>query len=116
MNRRDSVLEPPCSRTGGAAGRRVTQSICIDERQLAGVRIGVTLRHRRVEKVVIMDILALMTIAGMLGTVEVLLFGLASMARDGKVGHLDSEHWMAVRVFLQLTAVVALVATIYVAT
>jgi hypothetical protein len=35
--------------------------------------------------------------------------------RDGEVGQLDGEHWMATRVFLQVVAVLALVAAVYVA-
>jgi len=38
------------------------------------------------------------------------------MVRNGEVGQLDGEHWMGMRVLLQLTAVIALVGAVYVAT
>jgi hypothetical protein len=52
----------------------------------------------------------------MAATIGAVIFGVSSMVRDGKVGHLDSEHWMAIRVFLQATTVVVLVVALYVAT
>jgi Hypoxia induced protein conserved region len=58
----------------------------------------------------------LVVIAAMLATIAALVFGVASMVRDGEVGHLDSEHWMVVRVLLQVTAVAAMVGMFYAAT
>ena len=52
----------------------------------------------------------------MFATIVALVLGVTSMLRDGEVGHPDSEHWMATRVFLPVTAVVALVAAFYAAT
>ncbi len=63
-----------------------------------------------------MSFLSLVVFATMFATIVALVLGVASMARDGEVGHLDSEHWMAMRVFLQVTAVVALVGAFYAAT
>ena len=63
-----------------------------------------------------MNFLALVVAVAILGTMMALVFGVASMVRDGEVGQLDSEHWMAMRVLLQLAAVIALVGAVYVAT
>jgi hypothetical protein len=51
-----------------------------------------------------------------LATIMTLVFGVASMARDGEVGQPDDEHWMGMRVLLHLAAVIALVAAISAAT
>jgi hypothetical protein len=37
------------------------------------------------------------------------------MVRDGEVAHLDSEHWMAIRVALQVTTVLVLAVGLYAA-
>jgi Hypoxia induced protein conserved region len=50
-----------------------------------------------------MSFLTLMVIVAMVATIAALALGVSSMVRDGEVGHLDSEHWMAIRVFLQAT-------------
>jgi hypothetical protein len=50
-----------------------------------------------------MSFVTLMVIATMVATIAALGLGVSSMVRDGEVGHLDSEHWMAIRVFLQAT-------------
>jgi hypothetical protein len=63
-----------------------------------------------------MNFLTLVVGVAILGTVMALVFGVASMVRNGEVGQLDGEHWMAMRVLLQLTAVIALVGAVYAAT
>jgi hypothetical protein len=63
-----------------------------------------------------MNFLTLMVGVAILGTIMALVFGVASMVRHGEVGQLDGEHWMAMRVVLQLTAVIALVGAVYAAT
>lgn len=63
-----------------------------------------------------MNFLTLMVAVAMLGTIMALVFGVASMVRHGEVGRLDGDHWMAMRVFLQLVAVVALAAAVFAAT
>jgi len=63
-----------------------------------------------------MSFLAVVVLFAMFATITALVLGVASMVRDGEVGHLDSEHWMAMRVGLQLTAVTALVGAFYAAT
>jgi hypothetical protein len=63
-----------------------------------------------------MNFLTLMVAVAVLGTIMALVFGVASMVRHGEVGHLDGEHWMAMRVLLQVTAVMALVGAVYLAT
>lgn len=62
-----------------------------------------------------MNFLILLLVVAMFATIMALVFGVTSMVRNGEVGQLDGEHWMALRVFLQITAVIALVAAIYVA-
>lgn len=62
-----------------------------------------------------MSFLIIMVIVAMVATVAALAIGISSMVRDGEVGHLSSEQWMATRVFLQVAAVVALVAAFYAA-
>jgi hypothetical protein len=37
------------------------------------------------------------------------------MVRDGEVGHVDSEHWMAIRVCLQATTVIVLAVGLFAA-
>ena len=63
-----------------------------------------------------MSFLTVLVIVAMIATVAALAFGVGSMVRNGEEGPLDSEHWMAARVLLQLTAVVALVAAVYAGT
>lgn len=63
-----------------------------------------------------MSFLTIVVIVAMFATIAALGLGISSMVRDGEVGHLSSEQWMATRVFLQATAVVALVAAFYAAT
>ncbi len=60
-----------------------------------------------------MSFLALVVVVTMLAAIASLVLGVASMVRDGEVGHLDSEHWMAMRVGLQVAAVIALVGAFY---
>jgi hypothetical protein len=62
-----------------------------------------------------MNFLTLVVAVAMLATIMTLVFGVVSMVRDGEVGQLDGEHWMGMRVLLQLTAVMALVGAIYLA-
>lgn len=62
-----------------------------------------------------MSFLSLIVTVTMVATIGALVFGISSMVRDGEVGHVDSEHWMAIRVFLQATTVVVLVAGLYAA-
>lgn len=62
-----------------------------------------------------MSFVTLMVIAAMVATIAALALGVSSMVRDGEVGHLDSEHWMAIRVFLQATTVVVLAVGFYAA-
>jgi len=62
-----------------------------------------------------MNFLTLLIVVAMFATIMALVFGVTSMVRNGEVGQLDSEHWMAMRVFLQVTAILALVAALYVA-
>jgi len=56
-----------------------------------------------------------MVIVAMVATIGSLVFGVFSMVRNSEVGHLDSEHWMAIRVFLQATTVVVLAVALYAA-
>jgi hypothetical protein len=63
----------------------------------------------------LMSFVTLMVTVAMVATIGALVFGISSMVRDGEVGHLDSEHWMAIRVFLQVTTVVALAVGLYAA-
>jgi hypothetical protein len=62
-----------------------------------------------------MNFLTLVVVVTVFATIMALVFGVTSMVRDGEVGQLDGEHWMATRVFLQVVAVLALVAAVYVA-
>ena len=62
-----------------------------------------------------MSFVTLMVIVAMVATMGSLIFGVSSMVRDGEVGHLDSEHWMAIRVFLQATTVIVLAVALYAA-
>jgi hypothetical protein len=62
-----------------------------------------------------MNFLTLVVAVAMLATIMTLVFGVVSMVRDGEVGQLDGEHWMGMRVQLQLAAVMALVGAIYLA-
>jgi hypothetical protein len=63
-----------------------------------------------------MSFLPLVVIVATLATIATLVLGIASMVHDGESGRFDSEHWMAYRVFLQATAVLALVAAFFVGT
>lgn len=56
-----------------------------------------------------MSFLTLIVMVAMVAAIGALVFGISSMMRDGEVGHVDSEHWMAIRVFLQAATVVVLV-------
>jgi hypothetical protein len=60
-----------------------------------------------------MSFLTLMVIVAMVATIAALALGVSSMVREG--GQLDSEHWMAIRVFLQATTVVLLAVGLYAA-
>jgi len=62
-----------------------------------------------------MRFLTLILFVATAATVGALALGISSMVRDGEVGQFDSEHWMAVRIFLQGIAVLALVAAFFVA-
>jgi hypothetical protein len=62
-----------------------------------------------------MSFVTLMVIVAMVATLGALAFGVSSMVRDGEVGHLDSEHWMAIRVLLQVVTVVVLAVALYAA-
>jgi hypothetical protein len=55
-----------------------------------------------------MSFVPLMVTIAMIATVGSLLFGIVSMARGGEVGHVDSEHWMAIRVALQALTLIVL--------
>jgi hypothetical protein len=63
-----------------------------------------------------MNFLTIVVIVATLATVATLALGISSMVRDGEVAHLDSEHWMASRVVLQVTVVLVLVAAFFVST
>jgi hypothetical protein len=63
-----------------------------------------------------MSFVTLMVMVAMAATIGALVFGVSSMVRDNQVGHLDSEHWMAIRVFLQATTVAVLAVGLYAAT
>jgi hypothetical protein len=62
-----------------------------------------------------MSFVTLMVITAMVATIAALALGVSSMVRGGEVGHLDSEHWMAIRVFLQATTVLVLAVGLYAA-
>ena len=62
-----------------------------------------------------MSFLTLMVTLTLVGTMGALVFGVSSMVRDGEVGHVDSEHWMAIRVFLQAMTVAVVALALYVA-
>ena len=63
-----------------------------------------------------MGMLTLFIFVLVFATIGALVLGIASMVSDGVVSHRDSEHWMAMRVFLQVMAVVVLVGAVYAAT
>jgi hypothetical protein len=63
-----------------------------------------------------MNFLTLVVAVAILSTIMALVFGVVSMVRNGEVGQLDGEHWMWMRVLLQIMAVMALVGVAYVAT
>jgi hypothetical protein len=63
-----------------------------------------------------MNFLTLVVAVAVLATIMTLVFGVASMVRNGEVGQLDGEHWMGMRVLLQFAAVMALAGAVYVAT
>jgi hypothetical protein len=62
-----------------------------------------------------MTFLPLIVTLAMVATIGSLVFGIYSMLHDGEVGRLDSEHWMAIRGFLQSLTVVVLAVGLYVA-
>jgi hypothetical protein len=62
-----------------------------------------------------MSFLTLIVTVAMIATIGALFFGISSMVRDGDVGHVDSEHWMAIRVSLQAATVVVLAVGLYAA-
>lgn len=57
-----------------------------------------------------MSFVTLIVTVVMVATLGALAFGVSSMVRDGEVGHLDSEHWMTIRVILQAATVAVVVA------
>ncbi len=62
-----------------------------------------------------MSFVTLMVTVAMVATIGALAFGVSSMVRDGEVGRLDGEHWMAIRVFLQAMTVLVLAVGVYAA-
>lgn len=62
-----------------------------------------------------MSFATLVVTVAMVATIGALAFGVSSMVRDGEVGHLDSEHWMAIRVLLQVATVALLAVGFYAA-
>ena len=62
-----------------------------------------------------MTFLTLMVTVALVGTIGALVFGVSSMVRDGEVGHVDSEHWMEIRVFLQTATIVIVAIALYLA-
>jgi hypothetical protein len=62
-----------------------------------------------------MSFVTLMVTVAMVATIGALAFGVSSMVRNGEVGHLNSEHWMAIRVLLQVTTVAVLAIGLYAA-
>ena len=63
-----------------------------------------------------MSFLTLVVLAALLATVVALASGIASMATDHEVGHLDSAHWMEWRVAFQAVAFLLVLFAIYVGT
>ena len=63
-----------------------------------------------------MSFLTLMVTVALVATMGALGFGISSMVRDGEVGHVDSEHWMGLRVFLQTATIVIVAVALYLAT
>jgi len=63
-----------------------------------------------------MNFLTLVVLVATLATIAALALGISSMVRDGEIAHFDSEHWMASRVILQATVVLALVAAFFTGT
>ncbi|HEX8009852.1 MAG TPA: HIG1 domain-containing protein [Casimicrobiaceae bacterium] len=62
-----------------------------------------------------MSFVALLVSVAVVATIGALAFGVSSMVRDGEVGHLDGEHWMAIRVFLQAATVLVVAVALYAA-
>jgi len=60
-------------------------------------------------------VLTTLIIVATIATIATLFFGICSMIYKGESGPFDSEHWMRYRVFLQAIALLALVATFFVA-
>jgi lysylphosphatidylglycerol synthetase-like protein (DUF2156 family) len=70
----------------------------------------------KARKEVAVNFLTLVVLVATLATIAALALGISSMVRDGEIAHFDSEHWMASRVVLQATVVLALVAAFFVGT
>ncbi len=51
-----------------------------------------------------MEIIKVLAVLTALATTIVLAAGVRSMAVDGEVAHMDSNHWMAMRVAVQAAA------------
>jgi hypothetical protein len=62
-----------------------------------------------------MSFLTLLITVTLVGTMGALAFGVSSMVRDGEVCHVDSERWMAIRVFLQAMTVAVLAVALFAA-
>lgn len=60
-------------------------------------------------------VLTILITVATVATIATLFFGICSMVYHGEQGPFDSEHWMTYRVILQAIALVALVATYFVA-
>ena len=62
-----------------------------------------------------MSFLTLMVTVALVATIGALAFGVSSMVRDGEVGHVDSEHWMEIRVLLQTATIVVVAVALFLA-
>jgi hypothetical protein len=56
-----------------------------------------------------------MVTVALVATIGSLAFGVSSMVRDGEVGHVDSEHWMGIRILLQTVTIVVVAVALFLA-
>lgn len=60
-----------------------------------------------------MEIIKVLTVLAALATALVLAAGVRSMAVDREVAHMDSVHWMAVRVAIQAAVFAMVILSFY---
>ncbi len=62
-----------------------------------------------------MSFLTLMVTIALAATIGALIFGVSSMVRDGEIGHVDSEHWMEIRVLVQTMTIIVVAVALFLA-